>query len=303
MRACTCGLFSSGDDFLQPVNIRNLPLVKIRMCAVLSDAAYHDPLAMWSDSVVKAFLDQTLIDYPRFLEGKNKSGAQAYVWPFPKSRTLVVVYRGTQGMKDIMTDLRYNDVKMPTVDANVHEGFYAQYTSVEAAVRESIDSLRESFDTLIVTGHSLGAALATLTAPALVDAYPNKKVELYTFGSPRVGNDKFVEYFRSRVQVVFRIANFRDPVALIPMDSRYLHVCDAILLKKRGETLHDKEVPPSTKRKVLAVFDVKFLKLTLYHATELYVKRINFLLETAGVNTDVFLPIAHGQLVQSSFPN
>ena len=44
---------------------------------------------------------------------------------------------------------------------------------------------------VMVTGHSLGAAIATHCA---VDLFMNvgiKDFELYTFGSPRVGDDAF----------------------------------------------------------------------------------------------------------------
>jgi pimeloyl-ACP methyl ester carboxylesterase len=75
-----------------------------------------------------------------------------------------------------------------------------------------------------VTGHSLGGGLATVMAARILDemdrgAKFNLK-GLYTYGSPRVGNDEFVTRFNARtaargVQVVrFRKAN--DVVTAIP---------------------------------------------------------------------------------------
>ena len=46
---------------------------------------------------------------------------------------------------------------------------------------------------LIVTGHSLGAAQATLAALE-INEYIKKIDVFYIYGSPRVGNKKFVEY-------------------------------------------------------------------------------------------------------------
>jgi predicted lipase len=49
----------------------------------------------------------------------------------------------------------------------------------------------------LVTGHSLGAAIATLTAAHLLaDFNVNPaSVSLYTFGSPRVGDRAFADWF------------------------------------------------------------------------------------------------------------
>ena len=47
----------------------------------------------------------------------------------------------------------------------------------------------------MVTGHSLGAALATFCAVDIMRTIkPKTTVYLYTFGSPRVGNQKFADY-------------------------------------------------------------------------------------------------------------
>ena len=49
-----------------------------------------------------------------------------------------------------------------------------------------------AFDELLITGHSLGGAMANLCALDLAASDPDMKVSLYTYGSPRVfrGNTK-----------------------------------------------------------------------------------------------------------------
>jgi len=47
---------------------------------------------------------------------------------------------------------------------------------------------------MIVTGHSLGGAIATLAVAELI----SKGIQvdnLYTFGSPRVGDSNFISWF------------------------------------------------------------------------------------------------------------
>lgn len=70
-----------------------------------------------------------------------------------------------------------------------------------------------------VTGHSLGAALATLCAlhaAALCEKMGvHCPIDLYTFASPRVGNPAFAKVCREKLNA-FRIANSEDVVPGIP---------------------------------------------------------------------------------------
>ena len=58
-------------------------------------------------------------------------------------------------------------------------------------------------DPWYVIGHSMGAAMATLSALDLkFSIQPTPDVRVYTFGSPRVGNDIFATFFESTIQVL-----------------------------------------------------------------------------------------------------
>lgn len=75
-----------------------------------------------------------------------------------------------------------------------------------------------------VTGHSLGSALATLSAYDLAEAdaitTPNGKkawVTVFSFSGPRVGNGRFKERFEQDLGLkALRIVNVHDPVPKIP---------------------------------------------------------------------------------------
>lgn len=66
---------------------------------------------------------------------------------------------------------------------------------------------------LIVTGHSLGAALAHHCA-ADVASKGIKNFYFYNFGSPRVGDPAFEDWFKSvyNVNTFYRVTHDRDPV-------------------------------------------------------------------------------------------
>ena len=67
---------------------------------------------------------------------------------------------------------------------------------------------------MVTTGHSLGGAIATLAAAALRAAHG--ATDLYTYGSPRVGNAAFVEHVEALPGGNFRLTHDADPVPLLP---------------------------------------------------------------------------------------
>ncbi|CAN0263726.1 unnamed protein product [Laminaria digitata] len=69
---------------------------------------------------------------------------------------------------------------------------------------------------VFVTGHSLGGALATLATLDHQRRYPEAKVTMYNFGSPRVGNRAFAKLYDRFVGDSFRVVNNKDIVARLP---------------------------------------------------------------------------------------
>ena len=84
---------------------------------------------------------------------------------------------------------------------------------------------------LIVTGHSLGSALATLytlenaakRARTSATAFPNV-TDLYTFASPRIGDGTFAEAFDKLPITSWRIVNELDIVPNLPPPILFTHV-------------------------------------------------------------------------------
>jgi hypothetical protein len=66
-----------------------------------------------------------------------------------------------------------------------------------------------------ITGHSLGGSLAELSA---VDASLelNRTVNLYSFGTPRVGNDAWAALVEQVLAVRFRVTHRQDLIPLYP---------------------------------------------------------------------------------------
>ena len=107
---------------------------------------------------------------------------------------IVVAFRGTQigTILNWISDLDYTLSPFAGEDgALVHNGFYQTYQFVSAQVLSSVSALLKEHPSasILVTGHSLGAALATHAAVDIKRSLnPTQKVTFYSYGSPRVGN-------------------------------------------------------------------------------------------------------------------
>lgn len=139
----------------------------------------------------------------------SKDGAEVLV---AKDRNdLWFAFRGTEPSKlnDVMADL--NVIKNAAkAGGKVHSGFQKEVNDLWMDILEELehnDQLKVRKD-VYFTGHSLGAAMATIASTR----YP-KAEELHTFGSPRVGGPKFV---KNITVPHYRFMNNNDIVCRIP---------------------------------------------------------------------------------------
>ena len=151
----------------------------------------------------------------------------------------IVVFRGTEirrrtgetNFRHIIADLK-TDVDITLTDSGqrgkVHRGFKNALDEVweKKGLHEYIKSNYTSSRTIWFTGHSLGAALATLAA----GRYENVR-GTYTFGSPRVGDKDFKNGFHAST---YRFVNNSDIVTRMPPPVLYKHVGDLKYIDSKG---------------------------------------------------------------------
>jgi len=150
----------------------------------------------------------------------------------PGDRTALIAFRGTQPDKvtDIATDLDAFTVDWPESGGRVHHGFAHRARCLVPMVRQWLDQRCRERTSLIMTGHSLGAALATLVASIL------RPTLLATVGSPRVGNEDFKRVFGSLECV--RVVDCCDAVTELPPElPAYVHICPPLYITKDGVSI------------------------------------------------------------------
>jgi predicted lipase len=148
---------------------------------------------------------------------------------------VVVAIRGTEGVFEWIKNVFFGLVPFPFVAnaGSTEQGFTNFYSTLRTGPDNTqqrvVDALGAlvadgSVSTVRITGHSLGAALATMLA---IDLAGNQVFvpTVYTFASPRVGDKVFAGNYDNLVPDCWRIANLHDIVPLLPPSlAGYAHV-------------------------------------------------------------------------------
>ncbi|PVZ66345.1 lipase family protein [Pelagibaculum spongiae] len=127
--------------------------------------------------------------------------------------TAFLVYRGTESFNDVIDDLNVFLTREPFKGTDddeslVHKGFYKQFSDVNELVKGLLEKVEDH--QLMITGHSLGGALAVLATRFYAK---DSSGACYTYGAPAVGNPAFQWPIKTPI---YRIVNEVDPVARVP---------------------------------------------------------------------------------------
>jgi predicted lipase len=190
-------------------------------CAVLANLAYTAPT-----TDPKSVFESLNLPIEQAFFTETHQDAEMYTLVLP--RTLLFICRGTESMKDVSTDLMVFKTKCTEIaGAKLHRGFAQQYASLATIIEDHVQRFAEFAEdaprAVVFIGHSLGGALATIGAALTKQAFGHLFVECTTFGSPRVGNKAFANFFNSCVDRHIRFVNGNDIITRVPRIN-YTHV-------------------------------------------------------------------------------
>jgi pimeloyl-ACP methyl ester carboxylesterase len=128
----------------------------------------------------------------------------------------LVALRGTASKADIITDVNCGFDHSPAGYV-VHRGFSLTQRSVRQEIGSYFAEPGRNISTVHVIGHSLGGAVATITAEQL--ALAGHGVKLYTFGCPRVGDFRYAQFLTGLLggENIHRVYHEADPVSMVPI--------------------------------------------------------------------------------------
>ncbi|KAL2916229.1 hypothetical protein HK105_204320 [Polyrhizophydium stewartii] len=143
----------------------------------------------------------------------------------PASRTVVVGLRGTRNLDNWIKDLMVARPDAPfdgsPDGSRVHLGFLRAWESIRNDTLTAVDALLARFPgfDVLVTGHSLGGAVATLAAADLASSgfVAADRIMVLAINAPRTGNGVFAKWFAMLpLKAVWRIVNQNDLTPHLP---------------------------------------------------------------------------------------
>ncbi|KID98895.1 Triacylglycerol lipase, partial [Metarhizium majus ARSEF 297] len=187
-------------------------------CKQLHDTSLNTPVCTNSDKTpCPNFENATTVAE---FAANDRFQIGGFVAKNPGQQHIAVVFKGTDSAGDIATDAAIDQIDSDLCEGcKVHKGFGRAFNGIQGQLEQTIKTEKavpgQENWRLVVTGHSLGAGVATIAGSSL--RKQGMALDMYLYGSPLVGNDKFAKFVSSQGGgFTARITNARDPVTAIP---------------------------------------------------------------------------------------
>ncbi|KAL8667999.1 MAG: hypothetical protein Q9168_007136 [Polycauliona sp. 1 TL-2023] len=146
----------------------------------------------------------------------------------PTNALIVLAIRGSVSKQNWKADFNMLKTSVDWCDdCKIHRGFKDSWGEIKSAVTANMQRavLAHPDYRIIVTGHSLGGAVATIAAAELrrLDSHFAAAVELYTFGSPRIANEEAAKWLSAQSHYNWRVTNENDVVPRLPIRALGYH--------------------------------------------------------------------------------
>ncbi|KAI9292200.1 alpha/beta-hydrolase [Neoconidiobolus thromboides FSU 785] len=151
---------------------------------------------------------------------------------------IALAFRGTSNIQNWLQNSKFvlTELYPGKPGVEVHSGFKLVTDNLFSLYKEDLKTLLEEYPDykVVVTGHSLGGAISTLSTIKVKDEFnvSDDKLINVSYGSPRVGNYDFAYKYNYMKHSALRVTNARDIVPHFPPRSmNYVHVLAELWVK------------------------------------------------------------------------
>jgi triacylglycerol lipase len=201
-----------------------------RAAAWLSQLAYEDDEAK-IDTVARQWQFQRLASF-RPVAATNPTMPRTIGFVLNGRDTHVVAFSGTD---PLIVAHWITDFDFAVNGQGIHRGFGIALDAVWSDIARFLSTDRP-VKNLLVTGHSLGGALAVLCARRALHELGIAADAVYTFGQPRTGNALFADDFNGVLgERTYRLVHGQDIVPTVPPPTRgFVHVGRFFACERHG---------------------------------------------------------------------
>ena len=168
--------------------------------------------------------------------GYVKSNTEVLKFVNDEQRLIVFGFRGTDptSLNDWFKNIDFQPTTFEVSGTKIqsHKGFKACYDNIATWFEAEYKTASATDYTIVLTGHSLGGAEATIAAVYAAGKLNRRPDAVVTYGAPLIGDQSLVNYYRKMVGCdrTLRFVTKGDIVPKVPKVFGYKHVCNAIEL-------------------------------------------------------------------------
>jgi hypothetical protein len=139
---------------------------------------------------VPSLLDADINNFHLLTSGQEGKGI-LYTKNINNRKTLVIAFRGTSTKREILTDLNFfsSNITIRGYKIGIHTGFFNTFKSMKEQILKTAQNIakQEQIEEILITGHSLGGAVANIASLFIKDAL-DIPISLITFEAPKPFN-------------------------------------------------------------------------------------------------------------------
>ncbi|KAL8282000.1 hypothetical protein RB597_009628 [Gaeumannomyces tritici] len=160
-------------------------------------------------------------------------------------RVIVLAFMGSKTVQSYLNEIDFTTAEADDLcrGCKISYGYRKAWTQTQGAIFNAINRARAQFPGyyVICTGHSAGGALATISAAYLRRA--GIVADIFSFGSPRLGNNDFANFVSAQSPNQgrnYRVTHYDDPVPSLPASLFGLaHIAPEFWLSRKDASTMD----------------------------------------------------------------